>query len=115
MKISPQVGALLPLRTTGHHMVIARTEEIICITPFVKIGISAANEMEALIATAVNAHQVLVDELTAAEQIIQAMLNAMTAPQKRAVHESLATAGVSGEGMTRYHERRAALGLAGAA
>jgi len=53
--------------------------------------------------------------LTAAERIIQAMLKAMTAPQKRAVHEGLATAGVSGEGMTRYHERRAALGLAGAA
>lgn len=114
MKISPQVRVLLPLRATGQRMVLSAAGATVCVTPSVKIGLTAANDLEALIVATVNSHQVLVEELTAAEQIIQAMLNAMTAPQKRAVHERLAAAGVSDEGMTRYHERRAALELAGA-
>jgi hypothetical protein len=40
------------------------------------------------------------------------MLNAMTSAQKSKVHARLDAAGVSGEGMTRHHERRAVLDAA---
>lgn len=114
MKISPQVAALLPLRTTGQRMILSATGATVCVTPSVKIGLAAANDLEALIVAAVNTHQVLVEELTAAEQIILALLNNMTTAQKSAAHIELIKSGVAGEGMTRYHERRAALELAGA-
>ena len=51
----------------------------------------------------------LAGELTLTEKIIIAMLNNMTLEQKRVAHEQLASAGVSNEGMTRFHERRAVL------
>lgn len=72
-------------------------------------------EDAAKVSTAINSHDDLVDELVKAEQIILAMLNAMTLEQKTAVAAKLAADGVSEEGMTRYHERRAALAKAGAA
>ncbi|MET3132887.1 transcriptional regulator with XRE-family HTH domain [Oxalobacteraceae bacterium GrIS 1.11] len=54
-------------------------------------------------------------ELLMAELIIITMLNAMTPKQKLLVHDQLDAAGLSGEGMTRHHERRAAITAAGAA
>lgn len=51
----------------------------------------------------------LVHELTCAEQIILAMLKHMTTAQKRAAAIELDEAGIAGEGMTRYYERRAVL------
>jgi hypothetical protein len=48
-------------------------------------------------------------ELAHAEAIIKAMLHVMTSEQKAAVATALETAGESNEGLTRYHERRAAL------
>jgi hypothetical protein len=51
----------------------------------------------------------LLAELQKAEQIIIVMLNAMTPAQKLKVHAQLDDAGVSGDGMTRYHERRSAM------
>jgi hypothetical protein len=51
----------------------------------------------------------LLQELKNSEQIILAMLNAMTTAQKSKVHAKLEADGVSGEGMTRHHERRAAI------
>lgn len=50
-----------------------------------------------------------------AEQIILTLLAALTPEQKLLVHAKLDAAGLSGEGMTRYHERRAAITAAGAA
>jgi hypothetical protein len=61
---------------------------------------------------AVDVMPVLLSELQKAEQIILAMLNAMTSPQKSKVHARLDAAGVSGEGMTRHHERRAVIDAA---
>ncbi|MET3134764.1 propanediol dehydratase large subunit [Oxalobacteraceae bacterium GrIS 1.11] len=57
----------------------------------------------------------LLTELQKAEHIIVAMLNAMTPAQKIKVHAQLDAADISGEGMTRYHERRAAIAAAVAA
>jgi hypothetical protein len=51
----------------------------------------------------------LLSELQKADDIIIAMLNAMTTPQKSKVHVKLDAANISGEGMTRHHERRAAI------
>lgn len=56
----------------------------------------------------------LASELTLSEKIIIAMLNNMTLEQKRIAHEQLDAAGVSNEGMTRFHERRAVLQRAAA-
>jgi hypothetical protein len=56
----------------------------------------------------------LIDELAKAEWIILVMLNLMTPRQKNAAAEQLAADGTSPDGMTRYHERRAALDSAGA-
>jgi hypothetical protein len=53
--------------------------------------------------------QALLLELQHADQIIITMLNAMTTAQKSKVHAKLEADGVSGEGMTRHHERRAAI------
>lgn len=64
---------------------------------------------------AVDVMPALLSELQKAEQIILAMLNAMTSAQKSKVHARLDAAGVSGEGMTRHHERRAAIEAAEAA
>ncbi|MDB4873336.1 MAG: hypothetical protein JWL97_4340 [Gemmatimonadales bacterium] len=63
---------------------------------------------------AVDVVPALLSELQKAEQIILAMLNAMTSAQKSKVHARLDAAGVSGEGMTRHHERRAVLDAADA-
>jgi hypothetical protein len=57
----------------------------------------------------------LLQELKNSEQIIIAMLNAMTTAQKSKVHAQLEADGVSVEGMTRHHERRAAIAAAEAA
>jgi hypothetical protein len=54
-----------------------------------------------------------INELGKAELIIQAMLNAMTSDQKVKVAALLETSGVSPDGMTRFHERRAALNAFG--
>ncbi|MET3132631.1 hypothetical protein AAKU55_002908 [Oxalobacteraceae bacterium GrIS 1.11] len=56
----------------------------------------------------------LLIELQHADCIILSMLNAMTIQQKAKVHEQLDAAGVSGEGMTRHHERRAVMEAAAA-
>lgn len=113
MKISPQILALLPLRHDGHRTITSTVFDTVCTVRSAGFGAKAADELEALIVTSVNAHQVLVDELTAAEQIILVLLNKMTTAQKSAAHIELGKSGVAGEGMTRYHERRAALELAG--
>lgn len=55
----------------------------------------------------------VVSELGKAEIIIQAMLNAMTPDQKSTVAAQLDASGVSPDGMTRFHERRAALAAFG--
>eukprot|EP01034_Spumella_vulgaris_P033652 gene33652-41518_t len=61
-----------------------------------------------------NSADLLAAELLAAEQIILAMLNAMTTAQKFKVGAQLERQGViDGGGTTRYHERRAALVKAG--
>ncbi|MBJ7309932.1 hypothetical protein ACFOLJ_08260 [Rugamonas sp. CCM 8940] len=57
----------------------------------------------------------LLAELRHANTIIKAMLNAMTLQQKAKVHEKLDAAGVSGEGMTRHHERAAVIEAAATA
>lgn len=64
MKISPQAAALLPLRTTGQRMILSAAGATVCVTPSVKIGLTAANDLEATIVTAVNAHEALVAALT---------------------------------------------------
>lgn len=48
-------------------------------------------------------------ELRHADTIIKAMLNAMTAQQKARVAEKLEADGVVTDGMSRHHERRAAI------
>jgi hypothetical protein len=64
---------------------------------------------------AVDIMPVLLSELQKADQIIIALLNAMTLAQKTKVAARLDAAGVSGEGMTRHHERRAVIVSAEAA
>jgi hypothetical protein len=59
--------------------------------------------------------QRLLSELQHADTIIKAMLSAMTVQQKVKVGAQLEAAGVAGEGMTRHHERRAAIDAAIAA
>lgn len=54
-------------------------------------------------------------ELTKAEQIILVLLAVLTPEQKLVVHAQLDAANLSGGGMTRYHERCAAITAAGAA
>jgi hypothetical protein len=54
-------------------------------------------------------------ELLYAHRIIGVMLGAMTIDQKVACAKQLEAEGVSPDGMTRYHERLAALKSAGAA
>lgn len=56
-----------------------------------------------------NLHDRLVNELAYAEKIILAMLKHMTTAQKRAAQLEIEDAGAAGDGMTRYHERRAVL------
>lgn len=51
----------------------------------------------------------LLAELRHANTIIKAMLNAMTAQQKARVAEKLEADGVVTDGMSRHHERRAAI------
>jgi hypothetical protein len=55
----------------------------------------------------------VISELGKAEIIIQAMLNAMTIEQKTKVAAHLEASGVSPDGMTRAHERRAKLAAFG--
>jgi hypothetical protein len=55
----------------------------------------------------------VIDELGKAEIIIQAVLNVMTTEQKAKVAVQLETSGISPDGMTRFHERRAALSAFG--
>lgn len=55
----------------------------------------------------------LVSELGKAEIIIHVMLNTMTLEQKMKVAAQLEASGVSPDGMTRAHERRAALAAVG--
>lgn len=54
----------------------------------------------------------LLAELRHADTIIKAMLNAMTAQQKASVAEKLEADGVVTDGMSRHHERRAAIDAA---
>lgn len=115
MNVTSKVRALLPLQRVNHREIASKDGGLPIEVHPGFIGTGTANELATLIVTAVNAHEMLVNELSAAEQIIMTMLNAMTAEQKRAVHAQLDQASISGEGMTRYHERRAALKLAGAA
>ena len=61
------------------------------------------------------AHQTasnLLAELQKADQIIHVMLNTMTPAQKSKAHAQLSAAGVSGDGMTRYHERHGVIDAA---
>lgn len=51
----------------------------------------------------------LLAELRHADHIIKVMLNAMTAQQKAKVGAQLEADGVAGEGITRHHERAAAI------
>ena len=84
-----------------------------------RISIAAAtlphqsNEFRTPAAPARPASPVL-HELLAAEAIIIVMLGVMTTDQKLAIAAKLDELGVSGEGATRFHERRAALIAAGA-
>jgi hypothetical protein len=57
----------------------------------------------------------VVSELRKADRIINVMLNIMTLAQQNAAGAKLEAEGVSPDGMTRAHERRAALTAAGAA
>lgn len=72
------------------------------------IGINANAATEVAVHERHMAPTLLV-ELQKADQIILAMLNAMTTAQKSKVHAQLEADGVSGEGMTRHHERRAVI------
>lgn len=54
-----------------------------------------------------------ISELGKAEIIIQAMLNVMTTEQQATVAAQLEASGLSPDGMTRFHERRAALAAFG--
>lgn len=54
----------------------------------------------------------LLAELRHADHIIKAMLNAMTAQQQARVGAQLEAAGVAGDGITRHHERAAAIAAA---
>ena len=54
----------------------------------------------------------ILDELRHADTIIKAMLNTMTAQQKARVAEALEADGVVTDGMSRHHERRAAIEVA---
>lgn len=58
--------------------------------------------------------KVVIEELRKADRIIIVMLNAMTFEQKISVAAKLYAEGVSLDGMTRHHERRAVLTAAGA-
>lgn len=57
----------------------------------------------------------LLAELRHADHIIKVMLNALTTQQQARVGAKLEAAGVVGEGMTRHHERAAAIAAAVAA
>lgn len=57
----------------------------------------------------------LLTELRHADHIIKTMLNAMTVHQQARVGAKLEADGVAGEGMTRHHERAAALAAAASA
>lgn len=61
-----------------------------------------------------DANQAAVEELRWAHRIIAVMLTALTPTQKVIIAAQLGDEGVSPEGMTRYHERRAVLIAAGA-
>jgi hypothetical protein len=63
MKISPQVRALLPLRCADHRYIASTDDATVAEIYSGSIGISAANELEMLIVTAVNAHEALVAAL----------------------------------------------------
>ena len=65
-------------------------------------------------AAATRAPSLLV-ELRHADHIIKVMLNALTTQQQARVGAKLEAAGVAGEGMTRHHERAAAIAAAVAA
>jgi hypothetical protein len=54
-------------------------------------------------------------ELQHADHIIKTMLNAMSMQQQARVGAQLEAAGLAGDGMTRHHERRAAIEAANAA
>ena len=54
----------------------------------------------------------LLAELRHADHIIKVMLNALTTQQQARVGAKLEAAGVAGEGMTRHHERAAAIAAA---
>ena len=57
----------------------------------------------------------VIEELRMADRIINVMLNAMTSEQKSKCATQLEREGISPDGMTRAHERAAALAAAGAA
>ncbi|MRW83038.1 hypothetical protein GJ698_02900 [Pseudoduganella sp. FT26W] len=54
------------------------------------------------------------DELRRADRIIKVMLNVLTIDQKAQVGRKLEAAGLVSDGMTRHHERRAAIEAASA-
>lgn len=71
----------------------------------VRVSVAEAEANARLMAAAPD----LLDELTKAHEIITAMLNAMTVEAKDRVARDLERRGISPDGMTRYHERAAAL------
>ena len=64
MKISPQVAALLPLRSDGHRCLASNSGDTTLTVYSGAMGVRAADELEALIVTAVNSHEALVAALT---------------------------------------------------
>ncbi len=66
-------------------------------------------------ASVIDAAPALLNELEKADRIIKVMLNTMTPAQQNAAGATLEFEGVSPDGVTRAHERRAVLAAAGAA
>ena len=81
-------------------------------TPTPITNVSTSTNTTAMAPCAATARPRLLSELQHAGNIILAMLSAMTIRQKSKVHAKLEAAGISGEGMTRHHERHAAIDAA---
>ena len=64
MKITPQVRALLPLRHAGHRTITSAAYDMVCTVRSAGFGAKAADDLEALIVTAVNSHEALVAALS---------------------------------------------------
>ena len=72
----------------------------------------AAADLAGQLQVAASTAMTLASELDAAGKIMQAMLAHLTVAQKRHISIDLETRGIISDGMTRHHERDAALALA---